>query len=122
MKRFEIRFALAAALAALGFAFAPSPVRAQSIGIAQPIIVKQSPPKGVWMKAEVIHADSKSILVREQANGMMIHTFLYSDKAQGHMDNILAKGGYQNGDKVKIHYVPGSSIALDIKGKPSKPI
>ncbi|HYL45497.1 MAG TPA: hypothetical protein VEU52_00580 [Candidatus Limnocylindrales bacterium] len=122
MKRFNIRFVLAGALAALFFAFAPAPARAQSIGIAQPIIVKQSPPKGVWLKAEVIHADSTSIMVRDQESERKIYTFSYSEKIQGHMDKIMAKGGYQSGDKVKIRYVPGYALALDIKGKPSKPI
>ena len=122
MKRYSIRFVFAGALAALCFAFAPSPARAQSIGIAQPIIVKQSPPKGRWLKAEVIHADSMSIMVREQEDERKIYTFSYSDKIQGHMDKIMAKGGFQNGDIVKIRYIPGYDLALEIKGKPSKPI
>jgi len=122
MKRFNIRFVFAGALAALCLALAPSPARAQSIGIAQPIIIKQSPPKGVWLKAEVIHADSTTIMVREQESERKIYTFSYSEKIQGHMDKIMAKGGYQSGDKVKIRYVPGYALALDIKGKPSKPI
>lgn len=122
MKRFEIRFALAGAFVALLLALAAAPARAQSIGIAQPIIVKQSPPKGKWLKAEVIYANSTEIMVREQANERKIYTFTYSDKAHGHMDKIMANGGYQSGDKVKIRYVPGYAVAMDIKGKPSKPI
>lgn len=122
MKRFEIRFALAVAFAALLLAFAAAPARAQSIGIHQPIIVKQSPPKGRWLKAEVIYANSTEMMVREQADERKIYTFTYSDKAQGHMDKVNSNGGYQTGDKVKIHYVPGYALALDIKGKPSKPI
>ena len=122
MKRFNIRFEFAGALAALCLALAPSPARAQSIGIAQPIIIKQSPPKGAWLKAEVIHADSTTIMVREQANERKIYTFSYSDKAQAHMDKVMAKGGYQSGDIVKIRYIPGYAVAMDIKGKPSKPI
>ena len=122
MKRFNIRFVLAGAFVALFFALAPNAARAQSIGIAQPIIIKQSPPKGTWLKAEVIYANSTEIMVREQSNERKIYTFTYSDKAQGHMDKVNANGGYQSGDKVKIHYVPGYALALDIKGKPSKPI
>jgi hypothetical protein len=122
MKRFEIRLPLAGALAALVFAVAPSPARAQSAGISSPMTVKQIQPKGKWMKAEVIHADSQSIMVREQDNERMIFTFNYSDKVQAHMDKIMANGGYQSGDKVKIKYLPGYAVAVDIKGKPSKPI
>jgi len=122
MKKFNIRFVFVGTLAALCLALAPVPARAQSIGIAQPIIIKQSPPKGRWLKAEVIHADSMSIMVREQENERKIYTFSYSEKIQGHMDKIMANGGYQSGDKVKIRYVPGYALALDIKGKPSKPI
>jgi hypothetical protein len=122
MKKFNLHFVFAATLAALCLALVPSPGRAQSIGIAQPIIIKQSPPKGRWLKAEVIHADSMSIMVRDQESERKIYTFTYSDKIQGHMDKIMANGGYQSGDKVKIRYVPGYALALDIKGKPSKPI
>ena len=100
----------------------PRPPALNPLVLAQPIIVKQSPPKGAWLKAEVIHADSTTIMVREQANERKIYTFSYSDKAQAHMDKIMAKGGYQSGDKVKIRYVPGYAVAMDIKGKPSKPI
>jgi hypothetical protein len=52
---------------------------------------------------------------------MMIHTFTYSERAQGKMDQVLENGGYQSGDNVKIRWIPGSSEAMDIKGRPSKP-
>jgi hypothetical protein len=38
------------------------------------------------------------------------------------MSNILEQGGYQSGDHVKIRWIPGTSEALDIKGKPSPAI
>jgi hypothetical protein len=38
------------------------------------------------------------------------------------MQKILDAGGYQYGDKVEILYTPGSTVALRIQGKPSKPI
>ncbi len=98
--------------------------------IAAPIItqifnavVPQSTPKGTnWMKAEVIHADSQSIIVREQQNGMMIHTYNFSPLLKDQMQAILDKGGFQYGDKVSILAMPGQTVALRIYGKPSKPL
>lgn len=76
--------------------------------------------KGSWLKAEVIHADSNSIIVREQDNGMMIHTFTYAPNVQTAMQKVLDQGGYQYGDKIKILYQQGQTVALRLRGKPSK--
>jgi hypothetical protein len=87
-----------------------------------PVVVKQKPAKAVWLKAEVIHADRRTLIVREADNGMAIHTFTFSAKAKDKIDQIQDEGGYQSGDRVKILWIPGSSEALNIKGRPSKPI
>lgn len=87
-----------------------------------PIVVKQTTPKAVWLKAEVIHADAHSIMVREQGNSLAIHTFTYSPMIQDAMQRLSDKGGYQYGDKVKVYYQPGQTVALKISGKPSKPL
>ena len=79
-------------------------------------------PQGNWLKAEVIHADSNSIVVREQANGMMIHTFNFAPELKDKMQAILDHGGFQYGDKVSILNLPGQTMALKIHGKPSKPL
>jgi hypothetical protein len=79
-------------------------------------------PKGNWMKGEVVRADANSIVVREQDNGMMIHTFTYTPEVQAQMQKLLDQGGYQYGDKVKILYQPGQTVALKVRGKPSKAI
>jgi hypothetical protein len=63
-----------------------------------------------------------AIQVQSLADQREIHTFLYSDHIRGQMQNLFNHGGYQYGDKVKILYQPGSEIALNIKGKPSKPL
>jgi hypothetical protein len=125
------------ALFVLGFAvFAvPSVTRAQvhaatepqgdtpvDISTTQPIVVKQHPAKAVWLKATIVHADANSMIVREQGNEMAIHTFTYSDNAREKMESVLADGGYQSGDTVKVLWLPGSSQALKIKGRPSKAI
>lgn len=115
----------AAAILCAGMAtLAAAPVRAQINGdsSASPVIVKQRPAKAEWLRAEVIHADQNTIIVREADDEMKIHTFTYADKAKDKMSNILEQGGYQSGDHVKIRWIPGTSEALDIKGKPSPAI
>jgi hypothetical protein len=122
MTKFRI-FSGLAVCAAIAVSFAAcAGLNAQtSANTSAPIIVKEKPAKPVWMKAEVVHADKHSIIVRERDNAMMIHTFTYSERAQGKMDQVLENGGYQSGDNVKIRWMPGSSEAMDIKGRPSKP-
>lgn len=100
------------------------PARAQ---LNTPVVVKtpslkiaKSTVKGNWLKAEVIHADANSMVVREQDNGMMIHTFTYTPEVQAQMQKLLDAGGYQYGDKVKILYQQGQTVALKLRGKPSK--
>jgi hypothetical protein len=125
MKTLRI-FSALAALAA-GVAFGTTPAKAQAdpvspLNTSPPIVVKQKAVKPIWLKAEVIHADQLSLLVREEDNGMNIHAFTYSDKAREKMQAVLEAGGYQYGDKVRIRYMPGKTEALDIQGDPSKPI
>jgi len=125
MKTLRI-FSALAALAA-GVAFGSTPAKAQAdpvspLSTSPPIVVKQKAAKPIWLKAEVIHADQLSLLVREEDNGMNIHTFTYSDKAREKMQAVLDAGGYQYGDKIRIRYMPGKTEALDIQGDPSKPI
>src|SRR6516164_7069673 len=108
----------ALALLAAGIAFAAAPAKAQDEPVSplntnSPIVVKQKAVKPVWLKAEVIHADQLSLLVREEDNGLNIHTFTYSDKAREKMQAVLEAGGYQYGDKIKVRYMPGKTEALD---------
>jgi hypothetical protein len=111
----------ASLLLAAGLAMNALPAAAQSSTTA-PMAVKQVAPKAVWMKAEVIHSDRNSIMVREQAAERSIHTFTYDDKIRDKMQQIADNGGYQNGDKIRILYLPGQTVAMKIHGKPSKPI
>ena len=64
---------------------------------------------------------SNAIQVQSVVNLREIHTFIYSDRIRGEMQNLFNRGGYQYGDKVKIVYQPGSEIALEIRGRHSKP-
>ena len=136
MKNYRIfagSFALAAALV-----ISASPARAQAAAaaaaageaVATPIVtkvIKAATPKGTpkdgnWLKAEVVHADANSIIVRERDNGMAIHTFNFAPELKDKMQAILDKGGFQYGDKVNILYTAGQTVALKILGKPSKPL
>ena len=125
--------AFTASLLIAVFAIAATPARAQdpvstAVAVAAPIIVhtivspKKKQPSGTWMKAEVLHADNTSMVVSEQGNERMIHTFTYSDELKAKMQKIIDTGGYQYGDKIKIQYTPGHTVALKIHGKPSKPV
>jgi hypothetical protein len=76
----------------------------------------------VWVKAEIVHADARSMIVRQAGNELAIYTFTYSEQIQGSMEHIAETGGYQYGDHVKIQFQPGQFVALKVRGKPSKPL
>jgi len=133
MKRFSL---LAFACCAGTMALSAAPARAQdpvaaaaATAIAAPIVEKvistvavKPNPKGDWLKAVVIHADTHSIVVQEQGNERVIHTFTFAPEIQDSMQKLVDKGGYQYGDKVKILCDQNRAVALKIRGKPSKPI
>ena len=136
MKNYKI---IAAALALAGaLAFTPSSARAQlpqaaaaAAAVAAPVITRvydvvtrrQPTPEGSeWLKAEVIHADAVTLIVRERDNGLAIHTFNFSTDLQPKMQAMLDKGGFQYGDRVSILFMPQQTVALRIHGKPSKPL
>jgi hypothetical protein len=116
------------AVVSLALTCAAGVVQAQTV-LSAPIVLRSlggsSPANSgtqIWLGAEVIHADAHSMLVREQGNERMIHTFTYAEGLQAKMQQIADAGGYQYGDKVKILYQPGQNVALKIRGKPSKPL
>jgi len=71
---------------------------------------------------EVTHMLYNSIQVRSIPNGNHLRTFVYSDGIRDKMQKLFDKGGYQYGDKVEIWYRQDTDVALNIKGKPSKPL
>jgi hypothetical protein len=117
MKKFST-FAIFSALALVA-AFSPAPLKAQS---SAPVLTKQVPAKPVWLKGEVLHCDAHSVVVREADHERDILTFTYTPKAQAQIQTVLDKGGFQHGDSIRIRYMQGSSVALAIGGKPSKPL
>ncbi len=135
MKNFRILTSSVVLAGALAFSGSPAHAQAAeaaaaAANVVAPIVVKvvntvtrQHKPDGSnWLKAEVVHADSHSIIVREQSNGMAIHTFNFAPELQDKMQAMLDSGGFQYGDKISILYMPGQTVALRIHGKPSKPL
>jgi hypothetical protein len=120
--------AIAAPALFAALSIAAAPVHAQVVeaaSVAAPIVVhvltpKKKTPSGTWMKAEILHADANSMVVSEQGNERVIHTFTYSDDVKTKMRKIVDAGNYQYGDKIKIQYTPGETVALKIHGKPTK--
>ena len=107
--------------AVLFAAFAASLAAAQ-VDTGKPITLKPPRVRLVKFKAEVLHANNIQITVRDRGNGLIVRTFRYTEKVRDAMQKIIDRGGYQHGDKVEIHYAPGSDVAVKIKGKPSKPL
>jgi len=92
---------------------------------AVPIVVNALKPKpSKWAKFEgmVMHANTAQITVRAKGNDMAIQTFSLSEQVSAKMQQIIDKGGFQYGDKVTIFYDPATQKAMNIKGKPSKPV
>jgi hypothetical protein len=92
-----------------------------------PIIVSAVKPKpkatGLSkFEGTVLNANSVQITLKAMGNDLAIQTFPLSEAASLKMQQIIDKGGYQYGDKVKLEYEPTSLKVVKFKGKPSKPL
>ena len=92
-----------------------------------PIIVSAVKPKpkptGLSkFEGTVLSANSVQITLKAMGNDLAIQTFPLSEAASLKMQQIIDKGGYQYGDKVKLEYEPTSLKVVKFKGKPSKPL
>jgi hypothetical protein len=92
---------------------------------AAPIIINAVKPKPkvtglAKFEGTVLNANSVQITVKAMGNDMSIQTFPLSEAASARMQQIIDKGGYQYGDKVKLEYDPTSLRVVKFKGKPSK--
>jgi hypothetical protein len=99
---------------------------ARAVAQAQPLSTNLPPPaarpaKPLKFDGQVIASNSVTITVRSRENAMLTQTFSFSPAVREQMIKILNKGGYQFGDKVIIHYKPGTAEAVKLQGKPSKP-
>ncbi len=88
--------------------------------VRKPVHTKEVKPAKT--RYQVLRMMSTAIQVQSLVNEREIHTFTYSDQIRDQMQKLLDRGGYQYGDKVVIQYKLGTDVALNIKGKPSKPI
>jgi hypothetical protein len=92
---------------------------------AAPIIINAVKPKPKFtglakFEGTVLNANSAQITLKALGNDMSIQTFPLSEAASARMQQIIDKGGYQYGDKVKLEYDPTSLRVVKFKGKPSK--
>jgi hypothetical protein len=110
---------------ATGLTFSSGRAEAQTVPISTGIPVssstKPATAKPLKFDGQVIASNSVTITVRSRENAMLTETFSYSPGVRDQMIKILNKGGYQYGDKVVIHYKPGTTTAVKLQGKPSKP-
>ena len=95
------------------------------IDTAVPIIVNTVKPKPLpngiaKFEGTVMNATSAQITVKAKGDDMAIRTFALSPAASAKMQETIAKGGYQYGDKVSVIYNQSSLQAVKVKGKASK--
>jgi len=95
------------------------------VSTAVPIVVNAVKPKPkltglAKFEGYVMNANVAQITVKAKGNDMAIQTFPLGESASAKMQQIIDKGGYQYGDKVKIEYDPQSMKVVKFKGKPSK--
>lgn len=119
------RFFIPILAIAAGVTFSSAHAAAQKVpvstGIPESAPTKPAPVKPLKFDGQVIASNSATITVRSKENAMLTQTFSYSPEVRDQMIKILNKGGYQYGDKVVIHYKPGTTTAVKLQGKPSKP-
>jgi hypothetical protein len=95
------------------------------VDTAVPIVVNTIKPKPLpngiaRFEGTVMNATSVQITVKAKGNDMSIRTFALSPEASAKMQETIAKGGYQYGDKVSVIYNQSSLQAVKVKGKASK--
>jgi len=95
------------------------------VDTAVPIVVNTIKPKPLpagiaKFDGTVMNVTSVQITVKAKGDDMSIRTFSLAPAASTKMQQTIAKGGYQYGDKVTVLYDQSSQQAVKIKGKASK--
>lgn len=90
-----------------------------------PIVINAVTPKPkanglAKFEGTVMHANRAQVTVKAMGDDMSIRTFTLSAAAADKMQQVVDKGGYQYGDKIKLEYDPQSMTVVKFKGKPSK--
>jgi hypothetical protein len=121
--KFNPRVFLPLVAIAASVTFSSGRVAAQAVPLSTtpPVIAKSTAPKPLKFDGQVVASTSATIMVRSKENAMLTQTFSFSPAVREQMLKIVNKGGYQYGDKVVIHYTPGTNVAVKVQGKPSKP-
>ena len=92
---------------------------------AVPIVVNTIKPKPLpngiaKFDGTVMNATTAQITVKAKGDDMTIRTFALGPEASAKMQQTIAKGGYQYGDKVTVLYNTANLVAVKVKGKPSR--
>lgn len=114
------RSSIRAALLTVVFCGIGLPAWAAQMETRKPVQLKPPKIKVEKFKGEVLHANAVQITVRSRENARVVRTFSLSPKMREQMQKIIARGGYQYGDKVEVRYEAGRDLAIKIKGKPSR--
>ena len=115
------RFRAVCLAAAIVLSAAILAIRVPPAGAQDPAASAAPSEKVIKTRFEVLHMLYQSIQVRSLTDMRELHTFTYAPAIRDQMQNIFNNGGFQYGDKVEVWYHRGESVALKIKGKPSKP-
>jgi hypothetical protein len=119
--KLNLRIFVAVVVIAAGLTVSSGRAMAQAQPLSTDLPVKPKAVKPLKFDGQVIASNSATITLRSKENAMLTQTFTYSPAVRDQMIKILNKGGYQFGDKVVIHYTPGTTTAIKLQGKPSKP-
>ncbi len=97
------------------------------VDTAAPIIVNAVKPKPKFtglakFEGTVMNVNRAQITVRALGNDQSIQSFPLSEAATEKMQQIIDRGGYQYGDRIRLEYDPQSLKVVKFKGKPSKPL
>jgi len=99
----------------------PSPPRPPLVDAHTPR-PPQPKPKLDKYKGRVLVFNIATIVVQSMENQRMVWSFQYSTELHSAVADMLSGGGYQPGDKVEVYCKPGTTVAVKLKGKPSKPV
>ena len=82
--------------------------------------VKVAKPKMAKYKGRVLAFNIATIIVQSMENPRMVWSFQYSTDLHNRVADMLGTGGYQPGDMITVYCNPGTTVAVKLKGKPSK--
>ena len=91
-----------------------------TVGKAPDVIVRQPKPKLDKYSGRVLAINVATIVVQSHENPRMVWSFQYSTDLHSKVADLIGSRGYQPGDKVTVYCNPGTTVAVKIKGKPSK--